>query len=287
MSTFNDGVGQHSEEEITIDLKEVFFALLEKAWLIILVGAILGGIAYFYTTTFVDPIYESTTKVYILNRSSDDAVTTSDLQSSSELTSDYQELILSRDVLETVAANLDLDMGYTELINSISVETMSDTRIIAITVSNTSPQLAQSIAVELRTVASEHIQTVMEISAVNIVEQANLPEQPTSPNVVKNILMATLVGFVLTCGIIVLKVILDDKIKTPDDVEKHLGISLLGAIPLTEGEAKASKRSKGNRNARTNEMRAAQARQRKQESNKKVAGAQQATQQDRTARREQ
>lgn len=197
---------------------------------------------------FVTPLYESTTEIYVLSRASTETVTSSDLTASTALTSDYQQIITSRDVLEKVIEELGLDMTYDQLYSNLSVSILSDTRILSITVSDPDPLQAQELVTSIREVSAEHIQTIMDIQAVNTVEEANLAENPSSPNVTKNTLIGAILGIFLVAGLIVLLFILDDRIKTPDDIEKHLGISVLGSIPLVESFDKG-KSSKNNKKA--------------------------------------
>ena len=126
----------------------------------------------------------------------------------------------------------------------ISVNIQNDTRIISITVTDTSPTRAQDIANAVRVAASSHIYDVMDIEAVNVVDYANLPEKPSSPKTKRNIIIGALLGFILAIGIITVVYILDDTIKTPDDIEKYLGLSVLGSIPYDENEDTSKKKRK-------------------------------------------
>ena len=154
---------QNTDDVIEIDLKEIFGVLINKLWIIAICG-IVAGIAGFCISNFaITPQYQSTTKVYILNKQNGTNVTYNDLQMGTQLTKDYKVLITSRDVLEEVIENCQLNEKYGSLSARVTVESISDTRIIAITVEDPNPVNAQFLADEIRKVAAEHIKQVMDI----------------------------------------------------------------------------------------------------------------------------
>ena len=120
------------DEELEIDLLEVFHVLLSRWWLILLVGITTAMIGFSISFFVLSPTYESTTKIYILNKNNNQTVTTSDMQLGTQLTKDYSELINSRYVLEEVIQLLGLDLNYNGLKGKVTVTTPSDTRIVAI-----------------------------------------------------------------------------------------------------------------------------------------------------------
>lgn len=232
-------------EEITIDLTELFLALWNKIHLIILAGILMALVAFVGTKLFMTPMYTSTTSMYVLSRTDgSSSVTYSDLQTSTQLTQDYMELVKSRPVLEQVIAVLNLDMTTDQLKKCISTENASESRILTISVENEDPKLAKEIADALRESVSIQITEIMEADAVNPIEEANLPTSPSSPSTMKNIAIGGLLGILIAAGIIILIFILDDTIKTPDDVEYYLGLNTLTSIPIQEG-VKKSKKVKG------------------------------------------
>ncbi len=238
---------QNTEDIIEIDLKEIFIVLMNKLWLIVLCGIVAGVIGFCYSSFMITPMYRSTTKVYILNKQSGDNVTYSDLQIGTVLTKDYKELIKSRNVLEKVIQNCELNEKYGSLSARVEVEPVSDTRIIAITVEDPDPENARYLADEIRKVAAKHIEEVMDIEAVNVVDEANLPGGPSSPSVAKWTLLGFALGMCVCAGVFLLKYLLDDTIKTSEDVEKYLGLSTLAMIPIMEDEISATKKRKNSR----------------------------------------
>ncbi len=232
-------------DEITIDLTELLMAIWRKLHLVILTGIVVALLAFIGTKLFITPMYTSVTKVYVLSKQEGNAsLTYSDLQTGTSLTKDYMELVKSRPVLEQVIAILNLDMKAEELADTITVDTPTDTRILRISVENEDPKTAKEIADAIRESVSIQITEIMDADSVNTVEVGNLPTDPSSPSTMKNMLIGGILGVLLAIGIIVLIYILDDTVKTPEDVEYYLGLNVLTSIPIEEG-VKKSKKVKG------------------------------------------
>ncbi|MCR5256217.1 MAG: protein-tyrosine kinase [Acetatifactor sp.] len=226
---------RNSTDEIEIDLVEIFGLLMHRFWLLALSAIVCGAIAFMVSAFLVTPLYESTTKIYILNRQNGDSLTLTDAQLATQLTKDYEELVTSRTVLEDVIAEFDLTDSYKGLANRVAVSNTANTRIIAITVKDADPIMARDIANAIRDAAAKHIQAVMDIEAVNIVDDANLPDAPVSPSIPKWTLIGVMLGGVAAAGLVILRYLLDDTIKTSEDVEKYLELSTLALIPVVEG----------------------------------------------------
>lgn len=226
-------------EEIEINLVDIFGVLLHWIWLIALVALIAGGIGYCVSRFVLPEEFNSTTKVYVLNRSNQnsDNPTYQDMQVSTQLTKDYSAMITSRYVLEKVIDNLDLPYSYSKLKSQVSVTTPSDSRIIQITVTDEDPTRAQAVCREVRDVSSEHIQKVMAIDAINLVDDANLPTRKSAPNNTRNAILCAIAGALLVSVIVVVRYLMDDTLKTSEDVEKYLNMSCLAIIPLDQGVA--------------------------------------------------
>ena len=226
-----------SKQEIEIDLVEILLYLWHYVWIIAICAVATGGIGFCISKFAVVPMYESSTKVYILNKKdSSAALTTGDLQLASQLTKDYAQMITSRSVLETVIDKLQLEETYESLEKRVAVTTPSDTRILAIMVTDPSPLWAQTIADEIRSVASERITNVMDVEAVNTVDYADLPTYPASPSVKKWTAIGFVLGAFVCIVVLFIRFIMDDTIKTGDDVERYLGLSTLALIPMMNVE---------------------------------------------------
>lgn len=232
----------NNNDEIEIDLGEVFHLVISKLGVIILSGILLGVLSIIGTMLFITPKYESTTKIMVLNKQDNNTLTSADMQTSTQLTKDYAELIQSRTVLEGVIAQLNLDMTYKEMLNKVSVETSSDSRIVSISVTDEDPYTASEIANAVRDMAAEHIQSVMDIEAVNVVDTANIPNEKASPSLAKNGVIGGLLGVIIAMAAVIIIYLTNDTIKVEEDVERYLGLSVLGSIPFSEKESRSKKK---------------------------------------------
>lgn len=235
---------QRNNDEIEIDLLELCSVLLARIWIILGAGFFCAVFCFAISKFVLTPFYESTTKIYILNKTENASVTYSDVQMGTQLTKDYAELINSRYVLEEVMQKLSLDMEYKELLKKVSVSTPTDTRIVSITVEDTDPAQAMNIANCIREVAGNHIQNVMDIEAVNVVETANMPMEKAGPSCMKWTLIGGFAGCFLLCALALVQYLMDDTIKSSEDVEKYLGLSTLALIPIAEEAADTKKKKK-------------------------------------------
>ena len=154
-----------------------------------------------------------------------------DLQIGSQLTKDYNILITSRTVLQDVVDELNLEMSYKELKECITVDNPTDTRILSITATNTDPEMAKKIADTLAKTSADFIGDKMEVTPPKIIEEGEVPTVQTSPSTKKNVMIGALAGLVLSAGIIILLTLMDDTIKSEDDIEKYLGLTTLASIP--------------------------------------------------------
>ncbi len=220
----------HETDEMEIDLREVFFALKKRALIILaalVAGALIAGV---YTKLLVTPMYSSTATMLVLSK---DTTLTSiaDLQLGTQLTNDYSVLITSRPVLEEVIDNLGLDMGYGSLKGAITLNNPSNTRILEITVQNSDPELARDMVNELAHTASDYIGDKMEVIPPKVIEEGEVSTSQISPNTKKNIMLGALAGAVLAAGVVVLMSVLDDSIRSEDDIENFLGMPTLASVP--------------------------------------------------------
>mgnify|MGYP004460773669 FL=1 len=230
---------EQQNEEMEIDLMEIFYLLKSRILIIMLVAVLFALGAGLGTYYMISPTYSSTSSIYVLTKES--IISYTDLQIGKSLTSDYIEMIQSPTVLDNVIKNLGMQdkMTYKSLGKLISVENPTDTRILNLTVRYNDPRIAKSIVDELAEVSCERISEIMDMDKPNIFETGKIDTIPVSPSKKKNALIGGLLGFVLAAGIIVVKHLMDDTIHSAEDVEKYLGLNTLAAIPISEGSEAA------------------------------------------------
>lgn len=227
--------------EIEIDLGELLFELKKKMWMILLALGIGTGIAGAYSKYIIIPQYHSEAKLYVLSKETT-LTSLADLQIGSQLTLDYKELVVSRTVLQEVVNRLKLDMSYRQLASKLSIDNPKNTRILTLTVTDPDPYLAKEIVDEVSNTASEYIGDIMEMIPPKLVESGEVTSTPVSPNVKKNAMMGGLFAAFLVCGVITLQVLLNDTVKTEEDVEKYLNLPVLAEIPQKKSEKSAGKK---------------------------------------------
>lgn len=215
---------------IEIDVFALLRTLWRKKFLVLLTALLTAGVAFTYSTFLATPQYDSTTRLYVVNQNTDAGVglTNQDLQAGSFLVKDYKEIILSQDVLKNVTTTL----GITDNIKEkITVNIPVDTRILSITVRDSDPNQAASIANALREEAAKKIVDVTKVSDVTTLEEALPAEQPSTPQTNRNIALGFIAGAGFAIALVLILEILDDRVKRPQDIEESLGLTLLGIVP--------------------------------------------------------
>ncbi|WP_270332711.1 Wzz/FepE/Etk N-terminal domain-containing protein [Streptococcus infantarius] len=216
---------------IEIDVLYLLRKLWSRKFFIIFIALVVGTVALLGSVFFLKPKYTSTTRIYVVSRSSDSSLTNQDLQAGSYLVNDYKEVITSNEVLSSVISQESLSLSTSELSNMISVNIPTDTRVISISVEDTDAQEASDIANTIREVAAEKIKSVTKVDDVTTLEAAEVASKPSSPNIKRNAALGALVGgFLAIVGILVAEV-LDDRVRRPEDIEETLGMTLLGVVP--------------------------------------------------------
>ncbi len=224
-------IQQQQEDEAEIDLLEIFYLLKAKLFWLIFAFLIGGVLAAAITLFCITPKYTATAKIYMVSASSESVLNLSDLNLGTSLSQDYEELIKIRPVFNEVIENLGLNMEYEELLEKVSINTIGDTRLLAVSVEDEDPREAQRIVNELADTAVTYIPKVMETSTPNIAEYAIVPKSPSSPNVAKNTVLGALVFLILAAAVFIVRMLMDDSLKTAEDVEKAFGIMPFTVIP--------------------------------------------------------
>ena len=230
----------NNEEIVEIDLLEILFLIRKRIWIILATALIFGTVTGLFTNYFIEELYSSTSKLYILS-SSTSITSLADIQIGTSLTKDYIQLVQGRPMVEEVIENLNLNRTYEDLLDQMTFSNPADTRILVITAKDPDPVLAKDIVDEFAVVARTNIASIMKIEEPSITEWGYISEKPVSPNLIRNVLIGALLGVFLSIVVVVLLYMLDDTVKSSDDIEKYLKLNTLTSIPLLEDEEKSSK----------------------------------------------
>ena len=226
-------MNNQENQAVEIDVFSMLKTLWKRKFSIVLVALVFAIAAFGYSAFLAKKEYQSTSRIYVVSRQNQDnnALTNSDLQAGSYLVKDYREIILSQNVLTQAIEELKLDLTPAELSKKISVSVPTDTRILSITAKDGDPKEAARIANGLRNVAAEKIISVTKVSDVTTLDEAEVPQSPSSPNIRRNVLLGFIAGAGLMVVLLVVVEVLDDRVKRPEDIEELMGFTLLGVVP--------------------------------------------------------
>lgn len=223
-----------NQNEMELDLLELFHYLKKKLWLIGAAFLVCAVVGFAVSQLLMAPKYTAATRMYVLNRTSEANVVYADIQTSTYLLNDYKVLITGENVTTEVIRMLGLNDTPRQLEGKIKVTAPDNTRVLQINVTEKDPVLAADIANCVRDVAAAQIEEIMDVDAVKLVYPAAVPENPSSPNVMLNTMIAAAFGVFLSVFVLVVAFMLDDTIRTEEDVARYLGLSTLGVIPAAE-----------------------------------------------------
>lgn len=220
--------------EETIDLREYFFILKKKMWIIVLSAVICGVISGLVSFYVLKPVYEANTTLIVnkeVENETTQMTTSDDLNFVQKLALTYGEIIKSRSVITSTIDKLNLDMTYEDLSEAVSITNVENTQIIKISVKNENPRVAATICNTIPEIFSTEVQRVVKASGTEVIDKAAVPEEQIKPNKTMNILIATVLGAMVSIFVIFLRESLNTKIKEPKDIEEKLGLPVFGVVP--------------------------------------------------------
>lgn len=235
-------------QEMEIDLVALLYRVLASWKLIAIIVVICMAAALFYSTSYVTPMYRATSHIYVIGR---EGINLSELQLSNNMMNDYIKVFDMWEVHDEVIKNLDLDYTYTQARSHLSVANSSGTHILDITFSSPDRQEAATVANEYANVVSNYISDTMRMDKPSVMSTALTPNNPYNISRTRSVAIGMLLGLLIGVGIVLVRFMLDDKIKTAEDVRRYTGLVNLAIIPKEEGlasshsSASASKKNKG------------------------------------------
>lgn len=231
--------GYMKDQVYEIDLLELVHVII-RHWKAIIATTVAAAIIGFVVTYFfIAPVYESTSMMIVNTRQdASTAVTNDQLTSASKLTSTYGIIIKSDTVLNQVIKNTGISEDYKDVKDCVTVNAVNATQVMSITVRHTDPEWAYRVCNEINQVAPQVIVDAVEAGSVKLISQATYSEEKVAPSNRRNTMLAALIGLIVSVGFVVIRSLLDNKIKTEEDVAKYLGIPVIGVIPLVEKEGR-------------------------------------------------
>ena len=235
-----------------IDLKELIGMFWIKRLQIILIVLIFMVIGFIYTVGFTTPMYSSSTTLILASNSkegekSPSAQTQTEININQKLVSTYSQVVKSKSVLRKVKENLKIDIDEETLRKNIKVNAVEDTEIIEITVNSLLPENSAKIANEIADVFVEKVKEIYNIENVQVLDRAEVSEEPSNIHHSKDIVIFAFVGVVLAVMYVLIVNMLDTTIKTAEEVEKEFKIPVIASIPVYDVPDTKNKKKKGGR----------------------------------------
>ncbi len=221
----------NEREEIEIDLLDLLSYYRSKlGWIIaaFIIGALIAGCVTQFAMT---PMYTATSTMYMVSSSSGSVVDLTDLNIGESLSQDYVELIKTRPIIEDMIEDQSLEYSYEEVLGMLDLSVVANTRIIKIAVTADDAEEATDMANALAISAEKTLPKLMDAPKPNIAERAVVPTHRSSPSLTKNVMIGALLLLLLTLAVLTVMYLMDDTLKSAEDVEKYFGVMPLTVIP--------------------------------------------------------
>ena len=222
--------------EQEIDLIELAKKITKHLAMVIFLTIIVGGLGFAYSSFLATPTYEANATMIVSSSSQNDQqpqanVDLGQIQANKALISTYSEIVKSKGIADRVIKNLGLNMDYEEFSKKVSIEPVNDTQIISVKVVDTIPERAMDIANETANIFKASIGDIMKVDNVQILDGANLPEEASSPKIMRNTGIGLALGFILGMAIAIFKELSDTSVKSADEVSEYFDLPVIGILP--------------------------------------------------------
>ncbi len=227
------------QEYETIDLREIIFLLRNNAISIVASALVCALLGFLVTTFLITPQYEASATMIVNSQQNQSAanITNDMITTAKNLVTTYGIVVKSDTVLQQVIDQLNLDMTYEELQSKVAISAVDSTQVMRIAVQDANPAQAKAIVGKIVEIAPEIVRAAVEAGSVKVISDARVGDEPVSPNKMMNTAIAGLLGLALSVGAIFVKEMLNNTFKNDDDIQRHLGFTVLGVIPYVDMEA--------------------------------------------------
>ena len=230
---------ENQEQEISINILELMRYLWKHAVLLAVVFIIGAGLSFSVSKFIIPPMYTSTSIVYVGGSGGTSSISgmLSMLQIGNALTADYQNLATSKPVVERLIDDFKLDTDYEKLSKRIKTNNPVSTRMLEFSVEDRDPDLAKNIVDDLTNIMIEQATEVLGTTAPTIVQEGDIPDEPSSPDLLTNTISGGLIALLVALAIMLSRFIKNNSLKSEEDIAEYLGLNNLGTIPLAESSA--------------------------------------------------
>lgn len=226
-------------QEVELDLKELIYIIQGRLWFIVLVTILAVGAGAVINFFVLEPVYKASTTIMVAKPSDyadDNQLQIQDLNLNERLARTYGEIVKSRGVSEDVISQLKLSLTPEQLKDKTSVDLVEDTEFITISVTDINPEQAATIANKVAEIFKVRVIDMMKVDNIQVLDDAVVPKSPIKPRPTLNMAIAGVLGMMVSIFVVFLLEYLDNTIKTPEDIEKHLGLSVIGVIPMMQDD---------------------------------------------------
>jgi capsular polysaccharide biosynthesis protein len=221
--------------EETISIAELLQTVKKRLWLIILcvfVAVSISAVLSFYVFT---PVYQASSQILVNQaKNGHELYNFNEVQTNVQLIGTYSVIIKSPTILESVKKQLHLPDSVNTLNNKISVESDKESQVFSVVVEDTDPRKAADIANATAISFKQKIPHIMNVDNVSILSKADMPPHPSpiKPKPTLNLTVGLIVGLIVGIGLAVLLEYLDNTVKREQDIEKLLGIPVIGSVTM-------------------------------------------------------
>lgn len=224
----------NKENVVEIDLLQLAKVLWHRAWAIILAMVVFGAVAFSYAFFLITPQYQASAMLYVNNSSfsvGSTSVSLADLNASQSLVKTYAVILKTRSTLNEVIDRANLSYTYEQLYEMVEAAPVNSTEVFEIRVTSTDPYEAERIANTIAELMPEKISDIVEGSSVRIVDHAVVPAKKSAPSLSRYAAIGLLLGFVLSCGVIIVMELLDEQIRNEDYLLQNYDLPVLATVP--------------------------------------------------------
>lgn len=253
----NDNLTIDRDKNLSVvNLSRIFDAVFHKIWLVLIISLVCAALVVAGTKLWITPQYQATATFYVNNSSisvgnTSVSIGSGDISASKSLVNTYIVILKDRITLNDIIDYAGIDMHYSELYENISAESINETEVFKVVVTNSNPQYAEKLANAVAYILPKRITSIIEGTSAKLVSGAITPAHPSSPNYTMNAMIGFLLGLILSAGTIALRVIFDTTVKLAEDIEQTCRHPILASVPDMTVKGKGNSSYYGYGNDRT------------------------------------
>lgn len=221
-----------NNDELEIDLGELFKALKKNILLIVVISVLCALVGFVSSMFLINKKYSSEATIYITPKVTEQGIIDyNSIQTNSRMVNNYMEILKGETILAKVADQVGLD-SYTEVLSTLTVTNPEDTELISVSSETTDPELSQQIVSLVISTFTEDMMDILNLNNVTIINDAKVNENPVSPSVPKYTVLGLAAGLVISCGYVFIAFLFDKRLRTREEAENFLGVPVLATVPL-------------------------------------------------------